>query len=251
MSDTDPAANKNFSWSQFDSEAYFQHYYGEPHPDDTMLIERTCAAFKALAPASGMLQTVDVGTGPSLIPLMCAVPAASEMTAWEYSSSNVSWLKSELAADAVRPQWQHFWSIVRHAYGPQADLPADPIPRLAERTRVLQGSVFDLPERQWDAATMFFCAESITERPSEFEAACTCFARAVRPGGALIAAFLVGSSGYAVAERPFPVLNISEADIHDVFAPLSTERQTSKIGIVEREIRSGYSGMVFLSARAA
>jgi hypothetical protein len=47
------------------------------------------------------------------------------------------------------------------------------------------------------------------------------------------------------------VLNISEADIHEVFEPLSTERQTQKIGIVEREIRSGYSGMVFLSARAS
>jgi hypothetical protein len=47
LSDTNPAANQNFSWSQFDSEAYFQHYYGKPHPDDTVLIERTCAAFKS------------------------------------------------------------------------------------------------------------------------------------------------------------------------------------------------------------
>lgn len=251
MSDINPAANQNFSWAHFDSEAYFQHYYGEPHPDDTVLIERTCAAFKALTPATGTLRTVDVGTGPSLIPLMCALPIASEMTAWEYSSSNVSWLKSELASDAVRPQWRHFWGIVRDFYGPQADLPANPMPVLAERAQVLQGSVFDLPERQWDAATMFFCAESITERRSEFEAACTRFARCVRPGGALVAAFLVGSSGYAVAERPFPVLNVSEADIREVFAPLSTDQQTQRIGIVEREIRSGYSGMVFMSARAA
>ena len=76
------------------------------------------------------------------------------------------------------------------------------------------------------------------------------FARCVKPGGSLVAAFLVGSSGYAVAERPFPVLNVSEADILRVFAPVSTDQRTEKIGIVEREIRSGYSGMVFLSAKA-
>ena len=96
---------------------------------------------------------------------------------------------------------------------------------------------------------MFFCAESITERTA-FEAACIRFARCVRPGGALIAAFLVGSSGYQVAERPFPVLNVSEADILSVFADVSTDIRTEPIGIVEREIRSGYSGFVFLTATA-
>ena len=51
--------------------------------------------------------------------------------------------------------------------------------------------------------------ESITERQNEFEAACASFARCVKPGGALIAAFLVRSSGYEVAGRKFPVLELS------------------------------------------
>lgn len=245
-----PAANENFSWSHFDSEAYFQHYYGEPHPDDEKVIRLACAALQAAEPRDGKLQTVDVGTGPNLFPLFCALPRAASLTAWEYSSSNVEWLKAELAGDAMRPQWQHFWDVVVDAYGSEADLPENPIPALRPKSHIQNGSIFDLPERQWDAATMFFCAESITERRSEFEAACVRFARSVRPGGALIAAFLVGSSGYAVAERPFPVLNVSEADIHEVFAPISTGKRTEQIGIVEKEIRSGYSGMVFLTAKA-
>jgi len=110
--------------------------------------------------------------------------------------------------------------------------------------------VYDLPERRWDAATMFFCAESITEKYTEFEAACVRFARAVRPGGSLVAAFLAGSSGYTVADRPFPALRVSEADIHKVFGPVSAEANTLNIGLSEREIRSGYSGMVFLTAKA-
>ena len=80
-----------------------------------------------------------------------------------------------------------------------------PIPALRAKTALRQGSIFDLPQRAWDAATMFFCAESITGRQDEFEAACAAFARCVRPGGALIAAFLVRSAGYVVADRPFPL----------------------------------------------
>lgn len=245
-----PAGNANFSWSHFDSEAYFQHYYGEPHPDDDKLIGRAAAAFKAAKPEGGKLRIVDVGTGPNLIPLFLALPRAASVTAWEYSTSNVDWLKHELASDAMRPQWRHFWKTTREACGPGVDLPLNPLPRLREIAEIRNGSVYDLPERQWDAATMFFCAESITEKFSEFETACQRFARCVRPGGALIAAFLVGSSGYEVAARPFPVLNVSEADIHEVFAPISAGKRTESIGIVEREIRSGYSGMVFLTAEA-
>jgi hypothetical protein len=178
------------------------------------------------------------------------MPRAASITAWEYASSNVDWLKAELTGNAFRPQWRHFWKVAVDAYGTGYDLPENPIPALRKKASIQQGSVYELPERQWDAATMFFCAESITEKFSEFETACVRFARCVKPGGSLVAAFLVGSSGYAVAERPFPVLNVSEADILRVFAPVPTDQRTEKIGIVVREIRSGYSGMVFLSARA-
>ncbi len=33
-----PQGNADFQWAKFDSEAYFQHYYGEPHPDDDLVI---------------------------------------------------------------------------------------------------------------------------------------------------------------------------------------------------------------------
>lgn len=245
-----PAGNENFSWSHFDSEAYFQQYYGEPHADDEQVVRCACKALMAAKPAGNRLDTVDVGTGPNLFPLLCAMPRAVTISAWEYEKSNVDWLKAELAADSIRPQWQHFWKIAVEAYGTSYELPANPIPVLRHKARIEQGSVFDLPERRWDAATMFFCAESITEQHSQFQAACLRFAKCVRPGGALIAAFLAGSSGYRVAERQFPAVNISEADIHEVFSRVSTDKHTEAIGTVEREIRSGYSGMVFLTATA-
>ena len=245
-----PAGNADYPWAAFDSEAYFQHYYGEPHPDDDRVIRCAVEAIKRAPPHDAALDIVDVGTGPNLIPFFCGLPRAARLTAWEYAESNVAWLKAELEREDMRPQWRHFWAVTREAYGPDYDLPADPIPLLRSKANIAQGSVFELPRRRWDAATMFFCAESITERQDEFEAACAAFAACVKTGGALIAAFLVRSGGYVVADRPFPVLNLSEDSIERVFSKHAGDVRTERIGIVEREIRSGYSGFVFLTGTA-
>ncbi len=244
-----PSGNADYSWANFDSEAYFQHYYGEPHPDDDCVIRFAVEAIKRAAPIDAELDIVDVGTGPSLIPFLCALPRARRLTAWEYAESNVAWLEAELQKRDMRAQWRHFWSVVREAYRPES-LPDDPMPLLRARSVITRGSVFDLPERNWDAATMFFCAESITERQDEFEAACVAFARSVKPGGMLAAAFLVRSAGYIVADRPFPVLSLTPELIEQVFAKNADSVRAEKIGIREREIRSGYSGFIFLTGTA-
>src|SRR4029078_9324938 len=92
------------------------------------------------------------------------------------------------------------------------------MPPLREKSIVRRGSIFDLPERTWDAATMFFCAESITERQDEFEAACAAYARCVRRGGTLAAAFLAHSVGYVVKASRFPALPLSAESIMKAFA---------------------------------
>lgn len=245
-----PTGNADYQWAKFDSEAYFQHYYGEPHPDDDLVIQLMVAAMKAAPPTDAALDMIDVGTGPNLFPLFASMPRAAKLTAWEYAESNVAWLRNELATDEMRPQWRHFWKTTRDAYGRDWALPDNPIPTLREKTNVRQGSIFDLPERRWDAATMFFCAESITGRQDEFEEACARYARCVRPGGALAAAFLVRSGGYVVADRPFPVLHLSAETIDTVFRRHATDVKAELVGIVEREIRSGYSGFIFLTGCA-
>ena len=149
----------------------------------------------------------------------------------------------------MRPQWRHFWSVVRDVYRPDP-LAEDPMPLLRAKSVIKRGSVFDLPECNWDAATMFFCAESITERQDEFEAACVAFARSVRPGGMLAAAFLVRSAGYIVADRAFPVLSLTPELVEEVFAANADNVKAELIGIREREIRSGYSGFIFLTGTA-
>ena len=249
-SKTTAGGNADYSWAEFDTEAYFTHYYRELHPDDERVIRLTVAALANARPTGDDLNVIDVGTGPNLFPLFAALPRAAHLTVWEYAPTNVAWLRAELQRDQMRPQFEEFWAVVRDAWAPARALADNPVPALRAKADIRRGSIFDLPEAQWDAGTMFFCAESITERLEEFDRACGCFARAVKPGGVLAAAFLLRSGGYVVADRDFPVLTLSPPDIRAVFERLADGIEIEEIGVVEEEIRSGYSGMLFLTAKA-
>ncbi|GAN00333.1 putative methyltransferase bldM [alpha proteobacterium U9-1i] len=250
MSDDAGAGNKEFGWSKFDPESYVQHYYADPHPDDDEVVRRTCAALIEGAAGRTDLDVLDVGTGPNLFPLLSALPVARRVTAWEYAESNIAWLHQEAKRAALRAPWLHFWEIARAAHGMADASPEAPMAALRAKLDAVQGSIFDLPAANWDAATMFFCAESITARQDEFENACACFARAVRPGGMLAAAFLAGSRGYTVGSEEYPAVSVGPDELEAAFSKLATGMTVERIGDREEEIRSGYSGMLFLTARA-
>ena len=241
--------NSDFAWDTFDPEAYVAHYYADPHPDDDEVVRLTCAVLAA--PGRRDLQCIDVGTGPNLFPLLAALPVANKLTVWEYGEANIAWMRRELATAALRPPWTHFWQVARSAHGEMAREIEAPVAALAERTEIVPGSIFDLPKRAWDAGTMFFCAESITARQEEFERACAAFAGAVRPGGVLAAAFLSGSRGYRVGEVEFPAVSVTPESLARAFTRHARDIDIAAIGAMGEQIRSGYAGMLFLSARAA
>ena len=248
--------NKDADWNAFDPEGYFQHYYGDPHPDDVALTYLAARALRSAASPYRPLDIVDVGTGPSLIPLLAALPVASRLTAWEYAKPNLEWLANELTAPALRPQWQHFWQRVKAAHNldganESSTLPHDPLPLLVQSTRLLRGSIFDLPPRTFDAATMFFCAESITVSTEEFQSAVSAYIETVRPGGLIAAAFLAGSTGYDVSGRRYPAVAIDTDDIAACLIPRVAALELTPIGLSSTEIRSGYSGALFVTGRIA
>ena len=242
-----PPANHNggYDWDAFDSEAYLDHYYREPHPDDVELARLTAEAIDAAPPIESALDVIDVGTGPNLFPWLCALPRAKSLTAWEYSRQNVEWLRAELAGGDVRPLWTYYWDVVR----PPEGATSNPVAAIAAIARVEQASIFDLPAASWDVATMFFCAESITRSEDEFAKACAAYAQCVRPGGTLIAAFLDQSRGYVVAERPFPALPVDAEAVGRAFAPFVSEIEIRPIGGTDAETHSGYTGSLFMVAR--
>lgn len=242
-------------WNDFDPEAYFQHYYGEPHPDDDTLTFLTARTLReAQTDPDRGLNIIDVGTGPSLIPLLAALPVAKRLTAWEFAAPNLQWLHQEITTAPLRPQWHHFWRQVKAAHTSDGEnkshiLPHDPLPLLTQRVRIVRGSIFDLPRHAHDAATMFFCAESITSCPSEFESALAAFVSTVRPGGVIAAAFLAGSSGYAVSGRRYPAVKLDAVQIEKILQARLATIAVTPIGISLQEIRSGYTGAVFVSGK--
>jgi hypothetical protein len=242
--------NRDFAWDKFDPEAYVSHYYADPHPDDDRVVSLASRALRLARPADASITVLDVGTGPNLFPLLAALPRGGALTAWEYSDSNIAWLAAELKRKELRPCWRHFWQVVREAYGADYPFPADPAAALRSRLEIRKGSIFDLPERTWDAATMFFCAESITRRHEEFDQACACFSRAVRPGGTLAGAFLLRSESYEVAGLRYPAMALSVDLLRETFSRIADAVTIERIGIVEHEVRSGYTGMAFLTARS-
>lgn len=243
--------NASYDWSRFDVDSYLGHYYNEAHPDDDALCRLAAETLMRASPLGAELDVIDVGTGPNLMPLLAAVPRAGRLTAWEYAPNNIAWLRQELQGDQPRWQWQHYWRLVRETVPNGAELPENALEALRGRVDPRQGSIFDLPAAGWDAATMFFCAESITQRQDEFERACRCFAGAVRPGGTLVAAFLNRSDHYAVADYEFPGARATRESVLAAFGDMIADAAIEMIGIVEEEIRIGYSGTILLTATRA
>jgi len=85
----------------------------------------------------------------------------------------------------------------------------------------------------------------------EFERACRCFAGAVRPGGTLVGAFLNRSDHYAVADYEFPGAQATRESVLAAFDGMIADVAIEMIGIVEEEIRVGYSGTILLTATRA
>ncbi len=247
MSKDARSKNQDFSWDNFDPEAYVAHYYADPHPDDDEVLRQTCAALAASA-GDRAIDVIDVGTGPNLFPLFAALPVSGRQTVWEYAPSNIEWLRRELDRGELRAPWAHFWDVARQTSARAGQID-HPVRTLAGRTEVVQGSIFDVPARQWDAATMFFCAESITQDQDEFVRACAAFAGAVRPGGVVAAAFLAGSRGYTVGEEDYPAVSVGPQELEAAFGGLLSDMKLSGIGNRDEEIRSGYTGMIFLTGR--
>lgn len=231
-------------WSAFDSKAYVDQNYVGVREDDRALIELAIEAFRD---EPSQLEVVDIGTGPNLYPLLAALPRARRLTAWELSPANIAWLKAEIAAPALRPVWLDFWNIVRNGYG--ESLPATPHALLQDRFTPIEASVFDLPPGRWDAASMFFCAESITDSVSEFERALEAWSRCAKPGGRLIAAFMENSTGYTIAGRSYPATCLTADAIAAAVSPLVSDAAFTHIPRPPL-VREGYSGMLFACGRA-
>lgn len=241
----DVTGNADCPWDEFDPEWYVDHNYAEVREDDRRIIQMIRNFFSGAAdqpPGRG----IDVGAGPNLYPTMAMLPLCQEITLWERSRSNVSWLNREVKE--YSRSWDDFWDLLARKH-PYAQI-EDPRQAIRERARVWNGDVYRLGRRQWDIGTMFFVAESITAKRNEFQRAVEHFIRALKPGAPFAAAFMKNSTGYAVSGHRFPAVQVNERDVEKCLSGLECDSlKVSRIPSAT-PLRTGYEGMILALGRA-
>jgi len=232
--------NADFCWDDFDSVAYLEHNYRSLRGDDQQILKSVRDFFASSKTAPGR-RALDVGSGTNLYPALAMLPFSESITLWEYSARNTRWLENEVRS--YSPSWDPFWRLLAQRE-PYRSL-VDPRKLLADRADVSQGSIFDLPRRQWDLGTMFFVAESFSTEEEEFVQASERFIYALRPGSPFAAAFMENSSGYEVGDQWFPAFAVTGETLQKTLHRLTASLDIHRIDAPpEGMVRSGYTGMV-------
>ena len=200
--------NDEFPWDNFDSEWYLQHNYERLRDDDSRILELLAEFFGGIGHRE-LKHGIDVGTGANLYPLLAMLPLCGRITLRERAASNCKWLRHEIRK--YSKVWEPYWDQL--ARSPLYQPIGDPRWAVSERARVERGNVFELDRAAYDIGTMFFVAESITERLGEFERATRSFLRSLKPNAPFAAAFMRESHGYEVAGVRFPAVAITERDV--------------------------------------
>jgi hypothetical protein len=236
--------NSDFPWDDFDSNWYYDHNYKVLRDDDRQIVE-VVRDFFATLDLSSHRRGIDVGSGTNIYPALAMLPFCEEITLYEYSTSNVSWLQREIQSYAS--PWDAFWELL--AKEPSYKSIDSPRKMLAAKTSVERGSIFELPESRWDIGTMFFAAESISSAPSEFQTALDSFIKSLRPGAPFAAAFMENSQGYTVGTHQFPAVAIAENEVENCLTGGTKDLKVHRIGLTNNPLRAGYGGMILATAR--
>jgi hypothetical protein len=193
--------NDEADWDAFDSRWYRNHNYGIVRPEDRTMVKRVRDFFAASASADPLpvdARGLDVGAGSNLYPSFAMLPFCANLDLWEHSAANVRWLRSQQSWwHRFDKRWDKFWDILTEnpSYRAYAD-DHRPMVEFSRKAVIRQGSIFDLPEGQWDMGTMFFVACSMSGSRDEFDRAVRCFLRSLRPKAPFAIAFMTGSTGY-------------------------------------------------------
>ncbi|WP_433214376.1 SCO2525 family SAM-dependent methyltransferase [Dactylosporangium sp. CS-047395] len=212
-----PCRNHEIDWNAFDPKAYHAHNYLTMRDDDRQIIVQLRDFFGAASlPANAL--GLDVGPGANLYPALSMLPFCSALDLIDYSTANVAWLRGQQSwTRRSWRSWDPFWRLYgEHPAFAQYVRAHRPAAEFRRKAYVGQGSIFELPKRRYDIGTMFFVACSMSEDRQEFFRAVTRFLAALKPGAPFAAAFMTGSSGYAIEGRTYPAFPVTPANVAHV-----------------------------------
>mgnify|MGYP001574548997 FL=1 len=141
--------------------------------------------------------------------------------------------------------WLKFWNyIVNLDFAiNKIILPKD----LKKKVNIIKGSIYNLPKNKYDLASMFFCAESITDEYIGFVEICNNFINCVKPNGYIVAAFMKNSKGYSIADVKFSSVSIDSNDLQKIFKNKVNDLKIYIVPRAKKVLRPGYTGMLVLT----
>ncbi|HZN75278.1 MAG TPA: SCO2525 family SAM-dependent methyltransferase [Micromonosporaceae bacterium] len=238
--------NAGYPWDDFDPDWYARHNYATLGADDRRILQIVRDFFASTLTGRSVKQGIDVGSGANLYPALSMLPFCERITLWERSAANVKWLKEQIEAD-YSESWDRFWNVL--VTRPRYRAVENPREALREKAWVRNGDLFKLPPRQWDLGTMFFVAESISDRKNEFRDATQRFVGSLRVGAPFAAAFMENSSGYDVGSLRFPAVAVRTADVESCLSLLAHDVRTVPVARL-KDRRDGYDGMILALGKA-
>ncbi|WP_370409876.1 class I SAM-dependent methyltransferase [Streptomyces fradiae] len=235
--------NRDADWDAWPVDAYLAENYRRVHPCDRGVIHHHSAFYRRFAPGT-LARTLELGAGPNLYPLMLAAGASRRIDALEPGAASLAYLRRQLT-QGPEDSWESFYALAR-ALDPA--LPAT-LAEALTRVHPVHGDAAGLPDGRYDAASMNFVAESVTEDRAEFTALCDTFVRAVRPGGQLVAAFMERMPSYRIGSGPvWPACPVDAAALRAVFAPRTTALRISRLAKDRTLPEYGDTGILLLTA---
>ncbi len=204
-------------WDRWPVKEYLAERYRELQPLDDAVLAHHSEYYRGFRPGE-LARTVEMGAGPNLYPLMLAAAASRKIDAVERSAACLRYLDDQLRT-GPDPSWSQFWTRARRL---NPDLPAT-LSAALSRVVTVPGDALAIPPGRYDAASMNFVAESVTEDSDEFRRFCTAFVGAVRPGGYLVAAFRENRGSYELGDGSrWPGYPVDLETVRATFAPVTT-----------------------------
>lgn len=230
-------------WNKFEPYTYIQDNYATIHDEDREIIRRLLKFFTSV----GKLRlAVDVGTGPNLYPIMLLLPYIEKVYCVEYAPKNINYLRDQL--HSLDTNWYAFWQLIKNG---SPDHQIDLLKNLKKKLIIKKGDIYDLPKSSYDLASMFFCAESITDSYKQFQVACLSFIQSAKKNGYLVATFMENSKGYEINGVQFPTYPVNTSLVRKIFTPYTQNLTVKHIPVGKQPLRSGYTGMILLTAQRA
>lgn len=248
--------SKCSDWEHFDWEEYSDRNYGRKISfEDRRIIGHVIDWLERENPIkAGPKVVAEVGGGPNFYPGMLLAPYLTDQS-WLFKIEYSQQMKERLEriveggfSAELQNEWLKFENLMVSLGG---DKYRDALARSLDASVIVAGSAYQLPEHRYDVISAYFIAESITSTTGQFHLAVRSIASALRPGGVLIAAHMVGSDGWYAGEGVhFPAVKVSLNELSEAYCDADLEFETHLIQApAEEMVREGYHGMALVLAR--